>query len=447
MSNFKFDADHLIEDLKRRYPHQPEYHQAVEETLPFILSSLADTPDTAMQSVVRRILLPERDVHFTIAWRNGEGKIEVNQGFRVQHNGALGPYKGGLRFHPGITPSVLHFLAFEQTFKNALTGLPLGGGKGGADFDPKGRSDADINRFCNAFMGELVKHIGEEHDVPAGDINVGERELGFLFGAYRRLRGYEPQILTGKPESSGGNVLRSESTGFGLVLFTCAMLKSHNDDFEGKRVLISGAGNVAIHAALQALDRGARVLTLSDSKGTLYCEQGLTEEAIRKIKVVKDKGGALSDCEKEFGADYCAGEKPWGFKADIALPCATQNELDKDDAERLVENGIAWLAEGANMPCTLSARAVLRDSDIVFAPGKAANAGGVAMSGYEMAANRVGLPRNRADSLAFLEKIMCEIHDRCVHHSGSGDKTDYAKGATIAGFDRVAEAMLRQGVG
>lgn len=446
MARNECDESRLLDELEQRYPGEDEFHQAVGETLPDILCSIDKADRATYAPIVRRLLMPERDVRFTIAWRNGAGEAEIHQGYRVQHNGALGPYKGGLRFQPSVNASILHFLAYEQTFKNALTGLPLGSGKGGADFDPKGRSDADINRFCNAFMAELVRHIGGEEDVPAGDINVGAREIGYLFGAYRRLRGFEPQTLTGKPESNGGNVLRSEATGFGLVLFVKCMLAAKNEDLEDKRVLISGAGNVATHAARMAVQSGAKVLTLSDSGGLIVCEDGFSEDAIETIAAAKADGASLADCASDLPGEYAESAKPWDIEADIALPCATQNEVEAGDAKALAENGVKWLAEGANMPCTRDAREALSEAGIVFAPGRAANAGGVAMSGYEMAANRIGLPRDREESMGFLEKTMQSIHDRCRQEGGDGDHIDYAKGATVAGFNRVADAMLRAGL-
>lgn len=446
MAHSDLNKSTLLDELVQRYPGENEFHQAVSETLPDILGSISKADRATLAPIIRRLLMPERNVRFTIAWRNGEDETEIHQGYRIQHNGALGPYKGGLRFHPALNASILHFLAYEQTFKNALTGLPLGSGKGGADFDPKGRTDADINRFCNAFMAELVRHIGGEEDVPAGDINVGARELGYLFGAYRRLRGFEPQTLTGKPEASGGNVLRNEATGFGLVLFVKCMLAASNDDLDGKRVLISGAGNVATHAARMAVQSGAKVLTLSDSGGLMVCEDGFSADAIDTIAAAKAEGASLADCASDLPGDYDKGAKPWRIKADIALPCATQNELDAEDAQALVGNGAGWLAEGANMPCTRDARDALDEGGVIFAPGRAANAGGVAMSGFEMAANRIGLPRDREESMQFLEKTMQAIHDRCQKEGGDGDRIDYAKGATVAGFNRVADAMLRAGL-
>jgi glutamate dehydrogenase (NADP+) len=373
--------------------------------------------------------------------------VQVNRGFRIQMNSAIGPYKGGLRFHPSVNLGVLKFLAFEQTFKNSLTSLPMGGGKGGSDFDPKGKSDAEVMRFCQAFMSELYRHIGADVDVPAGDIGVGAREIGFLFGQYKRLSNQFTSVLTGKGPSYGGSLIRPEATGFGCVYFAEEMLKRSGQTVEGKRVAISGSGNVAQYAARKVMDLGGVVVSLSDSEGTLYCESGLTEEqwlAVLELKNVQR--GRISELAGRFGLEFLAGHHPWTLSCDIALPCATQNELDAEAARTLLRNGCICVAEGANMPTTLEAVDLFIEAGILFAPGKASNAGGVAVSGLEMSQNAMRLLWTGGEVDNKLHAIMQSIHHACVHYGEENGRVNYVKGANIAGFVKVADAMLAQGV-
>lgn len=384
---------------------------------------------------------------FRVSWVDDQGKVQVNRGFRIQMNSAIGPYKGGLRFHPSVNMGVLKFLAFEQTFKNSLTSLPMGGGKGGSDFDPKGKSDAEVMRFCQAFMSELYRHIGADVDVPAGDIGVGAREIGFLFGQYKRLSNQFTSVLTGKGPSYGGSLIRPEATGFGCVYFAEEMLKRRGLAVEGKRVAISGSGNVAQYAARKVMDLGGKVISLSDSEGTLYCESGLTEEqwlAVLELKNVQR--GRIRELAGRFGLEFRAGELPWSLSCDIALPCATQNELDAEAARTLLRNGCICVAEGANMPTTLEAVDLFIEADILFAPGKASNAGGVAVSGLEMSQNAMRLAWTGGEVDSKLHAIMQSIHHACVHYGEENGRVNYVKGANIAGFVKVADAMLAQGV-
>ncbi|EBA10588.1 NADP-specific glutamate dehydrogenase [Roseobacter sp. CCS2] len=434
--------------LNDRAPHQPEFHQAVEEVMADIKPIIDQSEPYKKANVFERLVEPERVISFQVAWQNDAGAVEVNRGYRVQFNGAIGAYKGGLRFHPTVNPSVLKFLAFEQTFKNALTGLPMGGAKGGSDFDPTGRSDAEIMRFCTAFMQELHRHIGPDIDVPAGDINVGAREIGYLFGAYRRIQGKFEGILTGKGEAFAGSAMRTEATGYGVMYFLSDMLKSHDDSIDGKTIIISGAGNVATYAAEKAVALGAKVISLSDSSGFVYDADGLTQEKIDWVRAHKAKAGAsLAAYVDAFGGKWAKGETPWSLKADIAAPCATQNELGKQDAKTLAKNGIKAVIEGANMPTTADAKKVLSDKDILFAPGKAANAGGVAVSGLEISQNRQRQSSGPDEVDNALQNIMSDIHASCVAEGQKDGKVDYAKGANIAGFRKVADAMVAQGVG
>ena len=384
---------------------------------------------------------------FRVSWVDDQGKVQVNRGFRVQMNSAIGPYKGGLRFHRSVNLGVLKFLAFEQTFKNSLTSLPMGGGKGGSDFDPKGKSDAEVMRFCQAFMSELYRHIGADVDVPAGDIGVGAREIGFLFGQYKRLSNQFTSVLTGKGPSYGGSLIRPEATGFGCVYFAEEMLKRSAETVEGKRVAISGSGNVAQYAARKVMDLGGKVISLSDSEGTLYCEAGLSEEqwlAVLELKNVKR--GRISELAARFGLEFRAGQSPWDLVCDIALPCATQNELDLEGARTLLSNGCICVAEGANMPTTLEAVDLFIEAGILFAPGKASNAGGVAVSGLEMSQNAMRLLWSGGEVDSKLHTIMQSIHHACVHYGEENGRVNYVKGANIAGFVKVADAMLAQGV-
>ena len=440
-------VDHFLARLKKRDPDQPEFHQAVEEVLRSLWPFLEANPHYLTSGILERICEPERAIVFRVSWVDDEGKVRVNRGFRIQMNSAIGPYKGGLRFHPSVNLGVLKFLAFEQTFKNSLTSLPMGGGKGGSDFNPKGKSDAEVMRFCQAFMSELYRHIGSDVDVPAGDIGVGAREIGFLFGQYKRLSNQFTSVLTGKGMSYGGSLIRPEATGFGCVYFAQEMLKRSGQRIDGKRVAISGSGNVAQYAARKVMDLGGKVISLSDSEGTLYCEAGLDEaqwEALMELKNVKR--GRISEMATQFGLEFLAGQHPWQLACDIALPCATQNELDADAARTLLSNGCVCVAEGANMPTTLEAVDVFVEAGILFAPGKASNAGGVAVSGLEMSQNAMRLLWTAGEVDSKLHNIMQSIHHACVHYGEENGRINYVKGANIAGFVKIADAMLAQGV-
>ncbi|BCX70606.1 NADP-specific glutamate dehydrogenase [Pseudomonas izuensis] len=440
-------VESFLARLKKRDPDQPEFHQAVEEVLRSLWPFLEANPHYLTSGILERICEPERAIVFRVSWVDDHGKVQVNRGFRIQMNSAIGPYKGGLRFHPSVNLGVLKFLAFEQTFKNSLTSLPMGGGKGGSDFDPKGKSDAEVMRFCQAFMSELYRHIGADVDVPAGDIGVGAREIGFLFGQYKRLSNQFTSVLTGKGPSYGGSLIRPEATGFGCVYFAEEMLKRRGLAVEGKRVAISGSGNVAQYAARKVMDLGGKVISLSDSEGTLYCESGLTEaqwQALLELKNVQR--GRISELAGRFGLEFLAGQHPWGLSCDIALPCATQNELDADAARALLRNGCICVAEGANMPTTLEAVDLFIEAGILFAPGKASNAGGVAVSGLEMSQNAMRLLWTGGEVDSKLHAIMQSIHHTCVHYGEENGQVNYVKGANIAGFVKVADAMLAQGV-
>lgn len=440
-------VESFLARLKKRDPDQPEFHQAVEEVLRTLWPFLEANPHYLTSGILERICEPERAVVFRVSWVDDQGRVQVNRGFRIQMNSAIGPYKGGLRFHPSVNMGVLKFLAFEQTFKNSLTSLPMGGGKGGSDFDPKGKSDAEVMRFCQAFMSELYRHIGADVDVPAGDIGVGAREIGFLFGQYKRLSNQFTSVLTGKGPSYGGSLIRPEATGFGCVYFAEEMLKRRGLAVEGKRVAISGSGNVAQYAARKVMDLGGKVISLSDSEGTLYCESGLTEEqwlAVLELKNVQR--GRIRELAGRFGLEFRAGELPWSLSCDIALPCATQNELDAEAARTLLRNGCICVAEGANMPTTLEAVDLFIEADILFAPGKASNAGGVAVSGLEMSQNAMRLAWTGGEVDSKLHAIMQSIHHACVHYGEENGRVNYVKGANIAGFVKVADAMLAQGV-
>jgi glutamate dehydrogenase (NADP+) len=440
-------VESFLARLKKRDPDQPEFHQAVEEVLRSLWPFLEANPHYLNSGILERICEPERAIVFRVSWEDDQGKVRVNRGFRIQMNSAIGPYKGGLRFHPSVNLGVLKFLAFEQTFKNSLTSLPMGGGKGGSDFDPKGKSDAEVMRFCQAFMSELYRHIGSDVDVPAGDIGVGAREIGFLFGQYKRLSNQFTSVLTGKGMSYGGSLIRPEATGFGCVYFAEEMLKRNGLRVEGKRVAISGSGNVAQYAARKVMDLGGKVISLSDSEGTLYCESGLTEEQWSALLELKNvQRGRISELAPRFGLEFRAGQAPWELACDIALPCATQNELDAEAARTLLRNGCACVAEGANMPTTLEAVDIFIDAGILFAPGKASNAGGVAVSGLEMSQNAMRLLWTAGEVDSKLHNIMQSIHHACVHYGEENGRVNYVKGANIAGFVKVADAMLAQGI-
>ena len=444
------DLPQFMEGVKKRNPSQPEFVQAVQEVAQDIFEFIADKEPYHEYQILRRIAEPDRIVSFRVCWEDDQGNIRVNRGWRVQNNNAIGPYKGGIRFHPSVTESVLKFLAFEQTFKNALTGLPMGGAKGGATFNPKGKSDHEVMRFCQSFMTELFRHVGADVDVPAGDIGVGAREIGYMFGQYKRITNQFTGVLTGKGLEYGGSLIRTEATGYGAVYFLLNMLKAQGQDLVGKKAVISGSGNVATHAAEKIVQLGGTVLTLSDSAGFIHDPDGITQEKIDWVKAHKTKRrGRISDYVGEYrNATFHEGKTPWGVPCDVALPCATQNELLGDDARMLVSNGCKAVAEGANMPTNLEGVHVFQEARILFAPGKAANAGGVAVSGLEMSQNSARMSWKEAELEAMLERIMKDIHDSCVAYgatSGS-DHVNYVRGANVAGFKKVADAMLAFGV-
>ena len=442
------NLDQLFQTIKQRDPNQPEFHQAVEEVFGSLQPFLAKNPKYMQQSLLERLVEPERVVMFRVSWVDDKGQVQVNRGYRVQMNSAIGPYKGGLRFHPTVNLGVLKFLAFEQVFKNGLTTLPMGGGKGGSDFDPKGKSDAEVMRFCQAFMSELYRHIGADTDVPAGDIGVGGREIGFLFGQYKKLSNEFTSVLTGKGLTYGGSLIRPEATGYGTVYFADHMLKTKGDSMAHKRVTISGSGNVAQYAAEKAIQLGAQVLTVSDSNGFVkFPNSGMTEAQLAALIELKEvRRERISVYAKEQGLEYFEGKRPWGVACDVALPCATQNELDENDAKTLLANGVKCVAEGANMPSTLGAVEAFINAKILYAPGKASNAGGVATSGLEMSQNHMHLSWTREEVDARLFDIMQNIHENCVENGTENGYTNYVNGANIAGFKKVAEAMLAQGI-
>lgn len=438
-----------IAKVEQSYAHQPEFIQAVKEVAMTIEKVYADNPKYEALQVFERLCEPDRIISFRVNWENDKGEIQVNRGWRVQFSNAIGPYKGGIRFHPTVTEGTLKFLGFEQIFKNALTGLPMGGAKGGSDFDPKGKSEAEIRRFCYAFMRELHKNVGKDMDVPAGDIGVGGREVNYMFAMYKNLTREFEGVLTGKGVGHGGSLIRTEATGYGLVYFLDNMLKAKNDSLEGKTVLVSGAGNVAQYAAEKCLHLGGKVITFSDSKGTLVDKDGFTAEKIDWVKNHKANGKALADYVSEFGGKWLAGERPWQFDADVALPCATQNEVSEADAQALFEHGVKYVAEGANMPLTAEAIDVVREHGVTYAPGKAANAGGVAVSGLEMSQNSVRKYKSFEDLDLELQKIMKNIHESAKEAGEKYGTTegaiDYMTGANVAGFVQVANALVAYG--
>ena len=439
----------FMEMVKQRNGHEPEFLQAVQEVAETVIPYIVENDIYHGKNILLRMVEPERLISFRVSWVDDKGEIQVNRGYRVQMNSAIGPYKGGLRFHKSVNASILKFLAFEQVFKNSLTTLPMGGGKGGSDFDPKGKSDNEIMRFCHAFMSELFRHIGPNTDVPAGDIGVGGREIGFMFGMYKKLKNEFTGVLTGKGSTWGGSLIRPEATGYGNVYFAQNMLATKNDSFEGKSVVISGSGNVAQYAAEKCIELGAKVLTLSDSGGYILDEEGIDTDKLAFVMDLKNnKRGRISEyVEKYPNAKYFKGETPWSVKCDIALPCATQNELNGDDAKTLVANGCTCVSEGANMPSTPEAIHEFQKAKILFAPGKASNAGGVATSGLEMSQNSLRLSWSREEVDARLKDIMEDIHDSCVQYGKKDDGSiDYITGANIAGFVKVADAMLAQGI-
>lgn len=428
-------------------PNEPEFLQAVQEVAEAIIPFIEKNPKYQGKKLLERMIEPERTLMFRVPWMDDNGEIQVNKGYRVEFNSAIGPYKGGLRFHPSVNLSVLKFLGFEQIYKNSLTTLPMGGGKGGSNFDPKGKSDAEVMRFCQSFMTELARHIGPDTDVPAGDIGVGGREIGFMFGQYKRLRNEFTGVLTGKGRTWGGSLIRPEATGYGTVYFADEMLKVKGDSFKGKTVVVSGSGNVAQYACEKATQLGAKVVTLSDSKGYIYDKDGIDAEKLAWVMDLKNvKRGRIKEYADHFGCEYHEGKKPWEVTCDIALPCATQNELNGEEAKQLLANGCICVAEGANMPSTPEAIEAFQNAKILFSPGKASNAGGVATSGLEMSQNSLRLSWTREEVDQKLHGIMKSIHEACVQYGKDGDFVDYVKGANIAGFVKVADAMLDQGV-
>ena len=437
----------FLESIKLKNPNETEFHQAVHEVIESIWDFVNDNPQYQYNSILERITEPERVIMFRVPWTDDKGTIQVNKGYRIEFNSAIGPYKGGLRFHPSVNLSILKFLGFEQVFKNSLTTLPMGGGKGGSDFDPKGKSDNEVMRFCQSFMTELSRHIGQNTDVPAGDIGVGGREIGFMFGQYKRIRNEFTGVLTGKGLNWGGSLIRPEATGYGAVYFAQEMLKTKNQTFEGKVVAISGSGNVAQFAAEKVIELGGKVVTLSDSSGTIYDQNGIDTEKLEFVKDLKNnKRGRISEYADKYKADYIEGERPWNKVCDVALPCATQNEINLNDAKNLIKNGCLCVAEGANMPTETDAVHEFINNKILFGPGKAANAGGVAVSGLEMSQNSMRISWTKEEVDKKLNQIMKDIHSQCTEHGTEGNFINYVKGANIAGFIKVADSMIDQGV-
>jgi glutamate dehydrogenase (NADP+) len=438
----------FIESVKVRNANEPEFIQAVTEVAEAIIPFIEENPKYQGKQLLERMVEPERVLMFRVPWIDDNGNTQVNRGFRIEMNSAIGPYKGGLRFHPSVNLSILKFLAFEQVFKNSLTTLPMGGGKGGSDFNPKGKSDNEVMKFCQSFMTEISRHIGANTDVPAGDIGVGGREIGFLFGQYKRIRNEFTGVLTGKGINWGGSLIRPEATGYGNVYFADQMLKTKGDSFEGKVVTISGSGNVAQYACEKVTELGGKVVTLSDSSGYIYDANGIDAEKLAFVMELKNvKRGRIKEYADKYGCEFHAGQRPWSVKCDVALPCATQNELNKEEAQALVNNGVICVSEGANMPTTPEAVELFLHNKVLFAPGKASNAGGVATSGLEMSQNSLRYNWTREEVDAKLHQIMCDIHEACVAYGTEEDGyVDYVKGANIAGFVKVADSMLDQGV-
>ncbi|MFW2354015.1 NADP-specific glutamate dehydrogenase [Hydrogenophaga sp.] len=441
-------AHHFLEHVATCNPGQTEFHQAVSEVMESLWPFIQTHPKYAEHGLLDRLVEPERVLMFRVSWVNDHGDVQVNRGYRIQHSSAIGPYKGGMRFHPSVNLSILKFLAFEQTFKNALTTLPMGGGKGGSDFDPKGKSPGEVMRFCQALMSELFRHVGSDTDVPAGDIGVGAREVGFMAGMMKKLSNRSDCVFTGKGLSFGGSLVRPEATGYGTVYFAQEMLKRQGRSFDGLRVSVSGSGNVAQYAVEKAMALGAKVVTVSDSSGTVIDEDGFTPEKLVELMEVKNHlYGRVSDYAERTKSRFEAGVRPWGVPVDVALPCATQNELDEADAEKLIKNGVVCVAEGANMPTTMQAVERFEAAGVLYAPGKASNAGGVATSGLEMSQNAMRLSWPRAEVDDRLHTIMVGIHEACMQHGRRADgSVSYVDGANIAGFVKVADAILAQGV-
>ena len=448
MSNvYEQKVNDFMAKVIAKNPTEVEFHQAVHEVVESIIPFTEENPQYKEAKILERIVEPERVLMFRVPWLDDKGDVQVNRGFRIEMNSAIGPYKGGLRLHPTVNLGVLKFLAFEQVFKNSLTTLPMGGGKGGSDFDPKGKSDNEVMRFCQSFMSELFRHIGPNTDVPAGDIGVGGREIGFLFGQYKRLRNEFTGVLTGKGMEWGGSLIRPEATGYGAVYFAEEMLNTRGDSMKGKIVALSGSGNVAQYATEKATQLGAKVVTLSDSSGYIYDPNGIDAEKLAFVMELKNvKRGRIKEYADKYGVEYFPGERPWGVKCDVAMPCATQNEVNEEEAKTLLSNGCFVVSEGANMPSSPEAIEVYQDAKILYGLGKAANAGGVAVSGLEMSQNSMRYNWTREEVDAKLHQIMKDIHATCVEWGKDGDYIDYVKGANIGGFVKVADAMLAQGV-
>ncbi|MBL4668696.1 MAG: NADP-specific glutamate dehydrogenase [Flavobacteriales bacterium] len=448
MSQHQAEIDAFMDGVRAKQAHESEFLQAVEEVAEAVIPFIADKPQYKSAKILERMVEPERTIMFRVPWLDDKGEVQINKGFRVEFNSAIGPYKGGLRFHPSVNLSILKFLGFEQVFKNSLTTLPMGGGKGGADFDPKGKSDNEVMKFCQSFMTELCRHIGPNTDVPAGDIGVGGREIGYMFGQYRRIRNEFTGILTGKGRNWGGSLIRPEATGYGTVYFAREMLATKGDSFQGKTVAISGSGNVAQYAAEKVTQLGGKVITFSDSKGYIVDNDGIDADKLAFVMDLKNnKRGRISEYVAQYpSAKFVEGQRPWGEKVDVALPCATQNELNADEAKTLLANGCMCVAEGANMPTTPEAIAAFDAAKILFSPGKASNAGGVATSGLEMSQNSLRMSWTAEEVDAKLDAIMVSIHKACVEYGTEGDYTDYVKGANIAGFVKVADSMIDQGL-
>ncbi len=440
-------VNEFMDIVTKKNAGEVEFHQAVLEVVESLWDYLQENPHYLQAKILDRIVEPERVLMFRVPWRDDRGEIQVNRGFRVEFNSAIGPYKGGLRFHPSVNLGILKFLGFEQVFKNSLTTLPMGGGKGGSDFDPKGKSDNEVMSFCQSFMTELQRHIGPNTDVPAGDIGVGGREIGFMFGQYKRLRNEFTGVLTGKALNWGGSLIRQEATGYGTVYFAQEMLKTRGDSFNGKNVAVSGSGNVAQYATEKVNELGGKVVTLSDSGGSIYDPEGVDDDKLKWVMELKEvRRGRIKEYADEFGCEYWEGERPWKAKVDVALPSATQNEVNTDEAKMLVDNGCICVAEGANMPSEPGAIDVYLENKILYGPGKAANAGGVAVSGLEMSQNSMRLSWTREEVDQKLHGIMKAIHEQCVTYGTDGDFINYVKGANVGGFIKIADSMLDQGV-
>ena len=447
--NYHTEIEQFMNSVRSKNSHETEFLQAVQEVAEAVIPFMEEHPKYKSFKILDRIVEPERTILFRVPWLDDKGEIQVNRGYRVEFNSAIGPYKGGLRFHPSVNLSILKFLGFEQTFKNSLTTLPMGGGKGGSDFDPKGKSDNEVMKFCQSFMTELCRHIGPDTDVPAGDIGVGGREIGYMFGQYKRIRNEFTGVLTGKGRNWGGSLIRPEATGYGTVYFAKEMLATKNDSFKGKIVAVSGSGNVAQYATEKATQLGAKVVTLSDSEGYIYDSEGITADKLAFVMELKNvKRGRISEYATKYpSAKFVAGKRPWEVKVDIALPCATQNELNEAEAKALISNGVKCVAEGANMPSTPEAITAFQAAKVQFAPGKASNAGGVATSGLEMSQNSLRLSWTAEEVDSKLHGIMVSIHTACVQYGKEADGTiDYVKGANIAGFVKVADSMIDQGL-